>query len=192
MYLEMSSQDKQFSQMANGGIALLAHAFWKNDTTLAHETFIKIFENIDRVFLEDGYIKGSSFRGVRGFWYHSYGTNSALAVIALAKLWHVRVPESVIAKVKNATQLLNVGINNIEIFYSRPSPDGTQYNASYDEKDARHHIHQMAIGISHLAKIAVDIDVKINLDKDYKRKSPSEYPSDFTIGFNSNCMLLER
>ena len=188
MFVEMHIQKKQFSQMANGGIALLAYAFWKDDPKLAQDTFGKIFTNIDRVFLDDGYIKGSSFRGVRGFWYHSYGTNSALAVLALADLWQIKAPDKVRSKVKNAASLLNVGIKNIDDFYARPSPDGKQYNASYDEKDARHHVHQMAIGIAHLAKIAVDVDVNIRDDSGYKRKTPSEYPSDFTIGFNSNCM----
>ena len=82
---------KAFQQMANGGIAVLAYGYWKNDTDLILQTFDLIFANIDQVFLNDGYIKGSSFRGVRGFWYHSYGTNSALATIALADLWNVDV-----------------------------------------------------------------------------------------------------
>ena len=79
-----------FSQMANGGIAVLAHAFLKEDKKLGKKTFSSIFANIDRVFMDDGYIKGTSFRGVRGFWYHTYGTNSALAVIALANLWKIK------------------------------------------------------------------------------------------------------
>jgi len=91
---------KLFQQMANGGIAVLAYGYWKNDTALILQTFDLIFANIDQVFLNDGYIKGSSFRGVRGFWYHSYGTNSALATIALADLWNVEVPDAVRAKVK--------------------------------------------------------------------------------------------
>ena len=83
----------QFSQMANGGIAVLAYAYLKNDSRLAQQTLNQIFQNIDTVFLDDGYIKVSSFRGVRGFWYHTYGVNSALAVVHLAKQWKVEIPE---------------------------------------------------------------------------------------------------
>jgi len=191
MFIEMHQQKTQFSQMANGGINVLAYAFWKNDEDLARDTLAKIFANIDRVFMDDGYIKGTSFRGVRGFWYHSYGTNSALAVIALADLWNVKTPDHIYQKVKKATELLNVGINNVNDFYARPDPDGTQYNASYDEKDSRHHLHQMATGIAQLAKIAVGVEVNIKDDRHYKINSPSEYPSDFTIGFNPNCMTKE-
>ena len=49
-------------------------------------------------------------------------------------------------------------------------------------------MHQMAIGITNLADIAVGVKVNVKNDYDYKRKTPNEYPSDFTIGFNSNCM----
>jgi hypothetical protein len=191
MFAHMNKQKSQFSQLANGGIAVLAHAYWKKDKKLAQQTFNLIFENIDRVFMPDGYIKGTSFRGVRGFWYHTYGTNSALAVIALADLWKTKPPPQVLDKVKKATALINVGIKDIKQFYSRPDPDGKQRNASYDEKDARHHVHQMAIGIAHLAKLAVGEVININADTEYKQKMPSEYPSDFTIGFNSNCMTAK-
>jgi len=188
MFQEMNKYKKQFSQMANGGLAILAYAYWHNKPTLAANTFKKIFKNIDKVFMDDGYIRGTSFRGVRGFWYHSYGTNSALAVIALADLWKVKTPNYVRKKVTKATNLLNLGIENIEKFYSRPDPDGKQKNATYDEAYARHHMHQMAIGITNLADIAVGVKVNVKNDYDYKRKTPNEYPSDFTIGFNSNCM----
>jgi len=179
---------KLFQQMANGGIAVLAYGYWKNDTALILQTFDLIFANIDQVFLNDGYIKGSSFRGVRGFWYHSYGTNSALATIALADLWNVEVPDAVRAKVKKAATLLNLGGNSINKFYVRPSPDGQQSNATYDEKYARHHLHQNAIGIALLSKIAVDVEVQIENDKYYLRRSIWEFPSDFTVGFNPFCM----
>ena len=192
LFQDMNKKKKEFSQMANGGLSLLAYAHWKNNTNLAAKTFGKIFENIDRVFMDDGYIKGTSFRGVRGFWYHSYGTNSALAVIALADLWKMQVPKKVRIKVTEATKLLNVGITDIKVFYARKDPDGKQKNASYNEVHARHHMHQMAIGIAHLADFAVGVDVKIEDDYEYKRKTLTEYPSDFTIGFNSNCLGISK
>ena len=101
MFQEMNKYKKQFSQMANGGLAmhLLTHIGIIVYLTLAANTFKKIFKNIDKVFMDDGYIRGTSFRGVRGFWYHSYGTNSALAVIALADLWKVKTPNYVRKKV---------------------------------------------------------------------------------------------
>ena len=81
-----------------------------------------------------------------------------------------------------------MGIKDIRVFYARENPDGKQKNASYNEVHARHHMHQMAIGIVHLAAFALDVDVKFEGDHEHKRKTPTEYPSDFTIRFNSNCM----
>ena len=70
--------------------AVLVYAYLKNDSRLAQQTLNQIFQNIDTV-LDDGYISKSSFRGVRGFWYHTYGVNSALAVVHLAKQWKVEI-----------------------------------------------------------------------------------------------------
>ena len=181
-------KSRGFTAMADGGIALLAYAYWHEDKKLALEAFNNIFDNIGEVFLKDGYIRGSSFRGVRGFWYHSYGTNSALASLALADLWGYNTPENVREKIRKATNLLNTGIDDIEKFYSRPDPDRMQTNATYDENYARNHLHQMAIGIAVLAKIAVDINLNIQKDVSYLKKSANEFPSDFTIGFNPYCM----
>ena len=57
----------QFSQMANGGIAVLAYAYLKNDSRLAQQTLNQIFQNIDTVFLDDGYIKGVLSEAYVGF-----------------------------------------------------------------------------------------------------------------------------
>ena len=97
----------------------------------------QIFQNIDTVFLDDGYIKGSSFRGVRGFWYHTYGVNSALAVVHLAKQWKVEIPEQILKKVTASAKLVNVGIADLGNFESRKSPTGRSSNVSNDPKDDR-------------------------------------------------------
>jgi len=179
-----------FSQMANGGIAVLAYAYLKNDSRLAQQALNQIFQNIDTVFLDDGYIKGSSFRGVRGFWYHTYGVNSALAVLHLAKQWKVNIPEETLEKVTASAKLINVGIADLRKFESRKSPTGKQYNASYDPKDARPHVHQGAIGINELAQSAVSIFLNTAQDGTYVRKSKGGI-SDFTIGFNPKCAVTE-
>ena len=187
---ELRKGKTQFSQMANGGIAVLAYAYLKNDSRLAQKTLNQIFQNIDTVFLDDGYIKGSSFRGVRGFWYHTYGVNSALAVVHLAKQWNVEVPEQILKKVTASAKLINVGIADLGKFESRKSPTGKQYNASYDPKDARPHVHQDAIAINELAQSAVNVFLNTAQDGTYLRKSKGGI-SDFTLGFNPKCAVTE-
>ena len=82
---------REYYQMANGGISELAYAAWSEDKRLASKTFKRMFKDIKGSFYKDGYINNNSFRGVRGFWYHTYGVNSALAVIGLAKAWNVLI-----------------------------------------------------------------------------------------------------
>ena len=81
-----------FNQMANGGISELVYAAWSEDRKLAVKTFGRIFKDVRKLFYKDGYINNNSFRGVRGLWYHTYGVNSALAVLGLAEAWKVNVP----------------------------------------------------------------------------------------------------
>ena len=185
----LNRRSTDFSQMANGGIAALAYAYWKQDSGLAQTQLTKVFKNIDRVFAEDGYIKGTSFRGVRGFWYHTFGVNSALATIHLAEAWGVSVPDHVLAKVKAATELINLGISDINKFAERASIGRRPYNASYDELDTRSHVHQQAIAIDMLALRSVDISLNIGDDSTYLWKSKREYPSDFSIGYNPLCSM---
>ena len=178
----------QFSQMANGGIAVLAYAYLKNDSRLAQQTLNQIFQNIDTVFLDDGYIKGSSFRGVRGFWYHTYGVNSALAVVHLAKQWKVEIPEQILKKVTASAKLVNVGIADLGNFESRKSPTGRSSNVSNDPKDARPYVHPMAIAINELSQSAVNIFLNTAQDATYLRKSKGGI-SDWTVGFNPRCAV---
>ena len=184
----LQKNSEQFSQMANMSLAVLYYAYITEDQKLAQKTFNKTFSNIDAVFLEDGYILGSSFRGVRGFWYHTYGTNGAMAVVHIANAWGVNIPQNIFAKVKKSSELINLGIADIDKFHERKSPTGKQKNASYNPADARFHVHQLAIAIDQLSQVTVGVDLNVEADKVYMQKRRSEYPNDWTIGFNPQCV----
>ena len=156
-----------FFQMANGGIGELAYAAWSEDKRLASKTFKRMFKDIRSRFFKDGYINNNSFRGVRGFWYHTYGVNSALAVIGLAKAWDVGVPKVVTDRVRKSVELINVGVVNLKKFDSRKF-SGYRGNASTNPKDARPHIHQMAIAIDSMARHYARVTLKH--DPVYERK----------------------
>lgn len=179
---------EQFNQMANMSLAVLYYAYLTEDKKLAQKTFGETFRNIDNVFLEDGYIIGTSFRGVRGFWYHTYGTNSAMAFIHIANVWGVEIPKNILEKVKKSSELINLGIADLDKFQERKSPTGKQKNASYNPADARYHVHQLAIAIDQLSQVTVGVDLNVEADKDYMRKRVGEYPNDWTIGFNPQCI----
>ena len=177
-----------FNQMANGGIGELVYAAWSEDRKLALKTFGRIFKDIRKLFYKDGYINNNSFRGVRGFWYHTYGVNSALAVLGLAEAWKVSVPEAVVERVRKSVELINLGVTDLDRFKARKF-SGYVGNASTNPKDARPHIHQMAIAIDALAERYVNVTLKH--DATYLRKRKYEGPSDFTIGFHPECMIRQ-
>ena len=188
-YAQSRRSDRGFYQMANGGISELAYAAWRKDKRLASTTFKRIFKDINRLFYKDGYINNNSFRGVRGFWYHTYGVNSALATIGLARAWNVKVPARVNKKVVKAVRLINVGVADLKKFKSRRF-SGYRGNATTNPKNARPHIHQMAIAIDAMAKRYAGVTLK--KDTVYLRKRRNESPSDFTLGFSPSCMVRQK
>jgi len=177
-------EEKGFYAMGNGGIPNLAYANWLNDKDLAAKEFNFRFYQIDKLFYEDGYINNNSFRGYRGLWYHSYGLNSALGYLYLAKLWGAKIPETVITKVTKASEVLNLGITDYEKYSSRKY-DGDQNNNKYKKKNARMHTHQEALAIDTLMKMMTG--VKHETDYIYLRKRRTEGIDDL-VGFNANCI----
>ena len=181
---QFSVDDKGFYAMGNEGIPNLAYAHWANDKKLAAKEFNFRFKNIEKVFYEDGYINNNSFRGYRGLWYHSYGLNSALGYLYLAKLWGAEVPETIIKKVTKTAKVLNLGIKDYEKYTSRKY-DGDQNNNNYKKKNARMHTHQDAIAIDTLMKLVTG--VILENDPIYLRKRKKKGIDD-TVGFNANCI----
>ena len=177
-------KEKGFYAMGNGGIPNLVYANWTDDKKLAAKEFNFRFGDIDRLFYDDGYINNNSFRGYRALWYHSYGLNSALGYVYLAKLWNVEVPQKIIEKVTKASEVLNLGIIDYDKFSSRKY-SGEQTNNQYKIENARKHTHQDALAIDTLMKKVTGI--KLENDTIYLMKRP-KYGIDDLIGFNPNCI----
>ena len=177
-------EEQGFYAMGNGGIPNLAFANWSNDKKLAAKEFNFRFYQIDKLFYDDGYINNNSFRGYRGLWYHSYGLNSALGYLYLAKLWGAEIPEIVMKKVTKASEVLNLGITDYEKYRSRKH-DGDQKNNKYKKKNARMHTHQEALAIDTLMKMMTG--VKHETDYVYLQKRRLKGIDDL-VGFNANCI----
>ena len=181
---EFVDKDKGFYAMGNGGIPNLVYANWTGNKKLAAKEFNFRFKYIDQVFYDDGYINNNSFRGYRGLWYHSYGLNSALGYIYIAKLWGAKIPNKIIRKVTKAGEVLNLGITDYEKFASRKF-DGDQNNNQYKKKNARMHTHQDALAIDTLMEMITG--VKLETDPTYLYKRANSGIDDL-IGFNANCI----
>ncbi len=180
--------DKGFYAMADGGTSLLVYANWSNNKKLAAKEINKRLKYMDKVFLKDGYINNNSFRGYRGQWYHSYGLNSALGYVYIAKLWGAEIPDKLHKKLVKASEVANLAITDWDRFKSRKY-SGTQQNMISDKNNAIKHTHQMAISLDALMKVVTGVELEHDPVYLKKRKYHMKDGIDSLIGFNANCIL---
>ena len=186
--IEFHKEEQGFYAMANGGTSILVYASWTNNKKLVAEEINHRFQEMDRLFYEDGYINNNSFRGYRGQWYHSYGLDIALGYVYIADLWGAEVPEKLHNKLVKASKVANLAITDWDQFKSRKY-GGAQSNAIEDPKNAIKHTHQMAIAIDTLMKIVTGVELEHDAVYLQKRKYHTKDGIDDLIGFNPNCTL---
>lgn len=181
--------EKGFFAMANGLTGILIYSSWKEDDKLAAKTINKVFNMIDDLFYEDGYINNNSFRGYRGQWYHSYGLNSALGFVYVAKLWGADVPDNIQKKLIKSSEVANLAILDWEKFKERKYTDGENLNKISDPKNAIKHSHQEAYSLSKLMELVTNIKLEKDIAYLYKMRENQGYNGlDRVVGFNANCI----
>ena len=181
--------EKGFFAMANGLTGILIYSSWKEDHKLAAETINKVFNMIDDLFYEDGYINNNSFRGYRGQWYHSYGLNSALGFVYVAKLWGADVPDNIQKKLIKSSEVANLAILDWEKFKERKYTGGENLNKISDPKNAIKHSHQEAYSLSKLMELVTNIKLEKDIAYLYKMRENQGYNGlDRVVGFNANCI----
>ena len=195
-----------FYQMGYGSFSVLAYAAYTQDKQLAHKTFEETYNYIDKRLLEDGFIVNNSFRGVRGFWYHTLGLNNILGFVALAGEWNYPLNDDFMLRISKAVDQMGLGARDIDAYHAQwidkfntktyrlkfGGRDIYVGNSSLDEKDARYHIHQQAPFIDYLSKRYSDADVSffnqevtgVKIWRLYKR---GKY-YDRMLGFNPKCI----
>ena len=188
--VELQKQEQGFYATANGGLSILAFASWTNDKELAAEEIDHRFQEMDRLFYDDGYINNNSFRGYRGQWYHSYGLDIALGYGYIANLWGAEVPDKLQNKLVQAAEVANLAITDWNKFKSRKY-SGENPNAINDPNNAIKHTHQFAIAIDTLMKIVTDVELESDPMYLQKRKYQigKSYGIDELIGFPPNCTI---
>ena len=177
-------EDVGMYSMANGGIGRLAYAAWTNDKKMADKEFKYRFKQLDENWEDNGYIKGNSYRGVRGMFYHSMGVDIALGYIQLANAWGYQAPEKLITKVKKSAELINAYIDNPKNYYNYPDSK-IPYNASKNPADAEG-IHSQALELKYLMKTVVGVDLKY--DAEFERGRIRTEFMDVMIGYHPQCV----
>ena len=195
-----------FYQMGYGSFSVLAYAAYTQDKQLAHKTFEETYNYIDKRLLEDGFIVNNSFRGVRGFWYHTLGLNNILGFVALAGKWNYPLNDDFRRRISKAVDQMSLGARDIDAYHAQwldkfntktyrlkfAGRDIYVGNSSLNEKDARYHIHQQAPFIDYLSKRYTDADVsffnqEVTGVKIWKHKKRGAY-YDRMLGFNPKCI----
>lgn len=177
-------QDGYITEMANLGIGRLAYATWKNDSGLAAVEFQFRFKQMDRAIEGNGYIRGNSYRGVRGIFYHTMGVDVALTYIQLANAWNYPVPTLMREKIKKSAELINIYSKNSKDFYNFPE-NKIPYNSSRNPADAAG-IHQQAIALGALMKHVVNVDFLS--EPRYENLRRHQF-IDVMVGFDPHCMF---
>ena len=195
-----------FYQMGYGSFSVLAYAAYTQDKQLAYKTFEETYNYIDKRLLEDGFIVNNSFRGVRGYWYHTLGLNNILGFVALAEEWNYPLIDDFKLRISKAVDQMGLGARDINAYHAQwidkfntktyrlkfAGRDIYVGNSSLDGKDARYHIHQQAPFIDYLSKRYTDADVsffnqEVTGVKIWKHKKRGAY-YDRMLGFNPKCI----
>ena len=185
--IEFQEQEQGFYQMANGGTSILIYASWTNNKNLVAEEINHRFQEMERLFYEDGYINNNSFRGTRAQWYHSMGLNIALGYVYIADLWGAEIPKKLHNKLVKASKVANLAITDWDEFTSRKY-SGTQHNKISSKDSARMHTSHMAFALDTLMKIVTGVELEHDAVYLQKRKWDMKFGIDETIGFNPNCI----
>lgn len=147
---DLRSEQDGIYDFANMGLARLAYASVTNDMSLARQELSERRRDFINRISADGYIDQNSYRGVRGFWYHTYGLDPALSYAVVAREWGVNYfADPVLGpRLAAAVQKTSLGITD----YDKFSAIGTRGSAfSTDPADTRDFVHQFALNIYPIA-----------------------------------------
>lgn len=185
---ELHKEEQGFYGAANGGISILAYASWIDDKKLAAEEINHRYNEIDRLFYEDGYINNNSFRGQKAQYYHSFGVNTALSYVYLAELFGVEIPKKIYNKLKNASNVVNLAITDYDKFTSRPFNEKNT-NITKDPLYASKYTNPDAIGLD-ILMLRIS-GVTLEKDAEYLQKRGrfgKSYGMDFFVGYPTRCI----
>ena len=178
-----SLKDDGFYEWGDGGIGVLAYAHWTNDKNLAYKEIKRRRNSMIKKITKDGYIHNNSFRGNRGYWYHTLGANSMFGYAMLARSFGVDLfqDEYLGPKLKLVALRTMEGDQD----YSSFEKLGTRgNNVSRDPKDAKPHMHQLAVSLPTI--MLKEFGMWANNSYTYNRLVKYESIDKF-IGFNADC-----
>lgn len=172
-----------FYEFGDYGLGVLAYAHWTDDKRLASKEIKRRYQSIKQKIESTGYIDNNSYRGNRGYWYHTLGANSiyGYAIVARAYGFDFFKDPKLGPKLKAMALKTLEGEINYNKFVSKGNRGN---NASKDPKDARPHMHQMAVSLPII--ILNEYGIEVGNNHKYRELGGRETIDRF-IGFNADC-----
>jgi hypothetical protein len=174
---------KGLYEFADYGLGVLAYARWTNNAQLAARELKNRRNSFIKKIEEGGFIDNNSFRGNRGYWYHTLGAESALGYALVARSFGYNFfkdptlgPE--LKAIADATLLGGIDYNSFDRL-----PDRGR-NASKDPEDAKPHMHQMSVSLPLI--IEQEYGINVPTHQRYNKLVQLETIGRF-IGFNADC-----
>jgi len=174
--------------LGNMGMARLAYAALTNDMRLADRELRTRRAEFIRRFEPSGYIDRNSYRGVRGFWYHTYGVDVALSYALVAREWGYDffADETLGPRFRAAVDKTTLGINDLQAFRSVGNRGN---NITTNPADARPHVMQLALNIYEISER--EFGVRLPPDRRYQEIARFEqYPA--ISGMAASCYYSGR
>ncbi|WP_224825400.1 alginate lyase family protein [Cognatishimia sp. MH4019] len=174
--------------LGNMGMARLAYAALTNDMRLADRELRTRRAEFIRRFETSGYIYRNSYRGVRGFWYHTYGVDVALSYALVAREWGYDffADETLGPRFRAAVDKTTLGINDLQAFRSVGNRGN---NITTNPADARPHVMQLALNLYEISER--EFGVRLPPDRRYQQIARFEqYPA--ISGMAASCYYSGR
>ena len=181
-----------FYSFAHNGLGVLAYANWSNDTRLAKSEIRRTAKLISRLVNRKGYIDNNSYRGVRAYWYHTLGADNMLAFAVVAREHGVDLfkDRKVGPKLRALAGATLEGGVDLDKFMSKGNR-GTKHSRNYstDPKDARPHMHQLAVSLPMflIREFGVDVPTAPKYDRLVRHETVDRF-----VGFNAACYYASR
>ena len=172
-----------FGEFGDHSITFLSYAAWKKDEKTLIATHQKFVKRVDSMFQEDGYIDNNSYRGVRGFFYHVLGTESAISAAILFDAFGFNTlgNEDIRSRFAKSLEKVNEGLLDYEKFKAKGFR-GT--NITKDPVDEIWQIHPLASNLHFIAKNWFSVELAYQPSGYLKASGASKLS-----GFDAKCFF---
>lgn len=185
---ELAADPGGVYDFANMGLTRLAYAALKKDMGLAQRELSARRNDFLKHIEASGYISENSYRGVRGFWYHTYGLDPALSYALVAREWGVNyfTDPRLGPRLAAAVQKTELGIRDHAAFRAVGNR-GSSF--STDPADRLDFVHQYALNLYAIA--AREFGVRLPPSPMHQRLSRLERYSTIS-GLSARCYYSNR